>query len=59
MTTKQRPKTVRKTGRKSAVPAKRRTKASQGKGVDMSDLVGTIKITVDPLVHQRSIRDEW
>jgi hypothetical protein len=28
-------------------------------GVDMSDLVGTIQITVDPLVFQRNIRDEW
>ncbi len=32
---------------------------SKRKGVDVSDLVGTIKLTVDPLDFQRSIRDEW
>ncbi len=29
------------------------------KGVDMSDLVGTIQISLDPMVFQRKIRDEW
>lgn len=59
MTTKQRPKTGRKAGNRSPVSAKRRTRRSTNKGVDMSDLVGTIKITVDPMEYQRSIRNEW
>lgn len=29
------------------------------KGVDMSDLVGTIQLTIDPMEYQRQIRDEW
>lgn len=28
-------------------------------GVSVKDLVGTIKLTVDPVEFQRSIRDEW
>ena len=29
------------------------------KGVDLSDLVGTIELSVDPVKAQRQIRDEW
>lgn len=32
---------------------------SRGVGVSVKDLVGTIKLTVDPIDYQRSIRDEW
>lgn len=28
-------------------------------GVSVMDLVGTIKLTVDPVEFQRAIRDEW
>ncbi len=58
-----------------AEPVKRRSKKPLGKskksaiikvrrksrpaGVSVKDLVGTIKLTVDPILFQRSIRDEW
>lgn len=48
-------KVVKKRVRKTAVPKKTVAK----EGLNMDDLVGTISITVDPLVYQRSIRDEW
>lgn len=34
-------------------------RAAPSKGVNMDDLVGSISITVDPLVYQRSVRNEW
>lgn len=33
--------------------------AKQPKGVDTYKFCGTIKLTVDPLVFQSMIRDEW
>ncbi len=32
---------------------------SRSAGISVKDLVGTIKLTVDPVEFQRSIRDEW
>ena len=43
---------------KKATITKLRRK-SRSTGVSVKDLVGTIKLNVDPVEFQRSIRDEW
>lgn len=43
---------------KKATITKVRRRATPA-GVSVMDLVGTIKLTVDPVEFQRAIRDEW
>lgn len=50
-------KTKRKTKGKGSI--KRVSKGSVQKGITVKDLVGTIKLTADPVDVQRRMRDEW
>ncbi len=55
---------VNKKGKRSDGKAKTATitklrRKTRKAGVSVKDLVGTIKLTVDPVEFQRSIRDEW
>jgi len=45
------------TSKKATITKVRRKIKSSG--VSVKDLVGKIKLTVDPVEFQRSIRDEW
>lgn len=47
----------RKPARRGSI--KRVSKKAVQKGINVKDLVGTIKLTVDPVEFQRRIRDEW
>ena len=51
------PKKVKTSTKKGVI--KKISSRPKKKGADMSDLVGTIQLAIDPMVFQRQIRDEW
>jgi hypothetical protein len=52
-------KTSKRVRRKVKGALKKVSSRPKKKGVDMSDLVGTIQLSLDPVEYQRKIRDEW
>lgn len=39
--------------------AKLLAKAKKPRVKDLTDLAGTVKLSIDPLIWQKKIRDEW